>query len=944
MALERGLIPVPPVAVKAEAIALATQALGRAPNPAQAALAAGALDAPYLASLIRRDPDGFAALPEHAPSSTQTFSLPEGVAVETALRRAKARAHLTCAAFDLSGQWSQDAVTTALSDFADLACQVALAEAAGRLGYDAAAPAGFFVLALGKHGARELNYSSDIDLIALFDPEVFEGVGASPKQAATRLVQDMAAILERRDADGYVFRVDLRLRPDPNSTPACVSTRFALGYYEDVGQNWERMAHIKARLVAGDRSAAERYLEALSPFVWRRHFDYWALADVHSIKRQIHASGRHGDFDDPAFDVKLGRGGLREIEFFVQTQQLILGGRQPEFRVASTFDALEALAAADPAVAQNADALWSAYCLYRMVEHRVQMRLDEQTHTLPKATATRAAIARLSGMADLAAFDGLIRRTRLGVHGVYADLFAAEERLASETGNLVFTGVDDDPGTLRTLTEMGFERPSDVIDRVRDWHRGKWRATRSARGRELLTRLTPRLLADIAASGEPDVALDRFSKFLADLPSGVQTLSLLLAQPALQRDLIATLVYAPRLAEQLARRPALIDAILAPGFARPLAEDPPGVWTELFAEGLAPDAAFEDALNIARRLHREARLRIGWSLVNGISRSSDVAAAYADLADATLDAMVPFALRAVEAQMGPAPGPFVVVALGSFGARDMRGDSDLDLMVIYDQTDAEAPAATFFSRFTQRLITALSAATEEGALYDVDMQLRPSGNAGPVAVRLSAFEAYYADSAWTWEFMALSRLRVAHGDPDLARRVEAATRAAMARPRDPERLRADIHDMRLRLEKERPGKAPWDLKLCAGGVVDLEFLLQHALLALPPERAGLAPPDNAGLLAFLEGEGAFDPVEAKLLREADTLYRRLRQVVATAMPNAAFRPEAASDGLRRRLASVGGADSFEALEARLTDLQARVSALRARKIGRLATESAAPPV
>ncbi|MEM8921022.1 MAG: glutamine-synthetase adenylyltransferase, partial [Pseudomonadota bacterium] len=510
---------------------------------------------------------------------------------------------------------------------------------------------------------RELNYSSDIDLIAVFDPDRFKTAARSQKDAAAKIIRDVVQLLEARTEHGYVFRTDLRLRPDPGSTQIAVSASAALDYYETIGQNWERMAYIKARVCAGDQDAGGKYLEALEPYVWRHHLDYWAIADIHAIKRQIHAQGRHAELDAKDFDVKLGRGGIREIEFFVQTQQLILGGRNSDLRSRETLSALRALEEIDAVDTDLAEDLDRAYAYLRAVEHRIQMVNDEQTHRLPDTPERRAQIARLCGVGP-AIFEADLAKVRRRVHSAYSDLFAQEERLSGEGGNLVFTGVDDDPDTLATLAEMGFSSPETVTKAVRNWHRGGVAGTRSARGRQLLTVLTPRLLQMMADAGEPDAAFTRFGDFLSGVRGGVQALSLMLAEPALTADLIATMSFAPKLARDLASRPALLDAMLDARFQHPVQDDPAGE-REAALRALAESCEyFEDVLNAARRFHREEAFRIGYQLLRGKAHAVEAGAAYADLADACIAVLADAAKAEIERRFGPWTAKWAVCGLG----------------------------------------------------------------------------------------------------------------------------------------------------------------------------------------------------------------------------------------------------------------------------------------
>jgi glutamate-ammonia-ligase adenylyltransferase len=910
----------------------------------------------YLATASRRRPEVIEQLSAEGPEATLASAVTAMAAVSgevgramTAMRRAKEAGHLAIASADLSALWPLDRVVAGLTDLANAAVQAALrvsvraAAAAGRLPMELAEGLpGLFVLAMGKMGAGELNYSSDIDLIVLFDLDRSPLDPAKTKDAVVRITRDLVRLLEERTADGYVFRTDLRLRPDPGSTAIAISTQFADGYYESVGQNWERMAHIKARVCAGDAEAGASYLEELSPYVWRRHLDFWAIADIHSIKRQIHASKSHAALHQAEFDVKLGRGGVREIEFFTQVQQLILGGRSPDLRVPQTKEALRRMVKADVVGEKVAADLLAAYDFLRSIEHRIQMVNDEQTHKLPDLVEKRAQIAALSGYAGQDQFEVDIASVRSRVHAVYSDLFAQEERLSGVGGNLVFTGVDDDPGTVATLRAMGFSDPSRVIATFQQWHRGNVSATRSARGRQLLTTLGPRLLQMIAELGEPDIAFDRFRDFFGSLSAGVQTMSLMLAEPQIARDIIETMAFAPQLARDLARRPALLDSMLDSDFRRPVSADDRGERELRLRSQLKTSRAFEDALNVARRFHREEAFRIGYQLLRRTIHAKDAGEAYADLADACIAALADAAEREVLSRFSGSIGKWCVCGLGKLGGRELSASSDLDLMLVYDR-DEQAPGEALAGRFVQRLIAALSAPTEEGLLYEVDTQLRPSGRAGPVAVKLSSYLSYYRGEAWTWEFMALTRLRVVAGDPHLASQVLTGARSALAHKAGDPDITADVLDMRRRLARERPAKSVWDLKLSPGGLVDIEFVIQHEILKAADKLPDAVQPASRQAIQALEAAGRLTNAQSTALREALEFQLDLQQALRIASGHS-FEPDHASPGLKAWLASVVGAVDFSGLESELRRNQSAVEAIRAAKIGPLATDTAGPAV
>lgn len=880
-----------------------------------AAIATASEHAPYIAGLAQSvegagDPEGLLR---------QAFDLCTAVAdgaddPANLLRLAKKRAHLAIAAGDLCGQFPLSQTTRHITEFADAALGAAMSNALLQRGLSGD---GLFAVALGKMGAYELNYSSDIDIAVFFDPDRFDGGEREPSDAAMRCVRSVISLLDDRTPAGYVFRTDLRLRPDPSSTPVAVSTRRAELYYESVGQNWERMVWIKGRTAAGDQAAGQAFMSALEPFVWRRHLDYWAIADVHAIKNMINAKVGAQSLEDPAPDVKLGPGGIREIEFFVQTQQIILGGRNPSLRVRGTLDGMQRLVDLGAVEASAASELAKAYGALRIVEHRVQMLDDAQTHTLPSFENRRAAVAALCGYSSLDQFDRELRDTRKCVHDHYRALFAEEAQKSQNAvdGNLVFTGVDNDPETVRTLEDLGFKTPDLVIETIRQWHRGRTPATRTTRGRELLTAILPDLLAAMGKTGEPDEAFRRFSRFFEGLRSGVQVLSMLVAETALMDDLVTTLAIAPRIADILARRPGLLEALL---FVSDRKETP----------SIDPDTDFETGMELVRRWQGERAFLIGHQLLHGQIKARDAAAAWTELADTCIELMSRLAEYETIRRFGPPPGRWSVVGLGKLGGREMTAGSDLDLLVIYDPDDSEG-AQKWFTRFTQRLITALSAETGEGRLYEVDMRLRPSGRAGPVATSIASFESYHQGDAWTWEHMALTRLRALSGDNKLGERI-ANLAEQVIQTGDHGARTQDILEMRARLYRDKPAAGRWDLKMCDGGLVDLEFVTQHAILtANAPQSLN---PELSRALEQLAQTGEWSDQTYQTVSDAFAFLQALQQVQRMAHEGSVSEIDL-SQGLKDRLCRAVDSPDFDALSRQLQSTCDSVTAVFREKLG-----------
>ncbi len=904
---------------------------------------------PYLAGIARRDPkllaECLARDPDTHLAEAQTALNPQldGVnSVEDAmriLRLHKRRVALLTALANLGGVWDVMRVCGALSDAADASIDGSIRLLLRRLRekgtiLDGEEGAGYFAIGMGKLGAHELNYSSDVDLIVFYDrarSRFADGQDAS--SVFVRLTRDLVRMLQERTADGYVFRTDLRLRPDPGATQVALSTEAGLSYYESFGQNWERAALVKARISGGDVEAGERFLAQLEPFVWRKYLDFATIADIHAMKRRVHAFKGHAKVAVAGHDVKLGRGGIREIEFFVQTQQLIAGGRQPELRVRGTLEALDALVENGWIQREAADELSSCYRFLRNVEHRIQMVADEQTHALPSDEAGLTRIAALSGFETASAFADRLVGTLTCVQGHYERLFEKMPAPSDSRVQLSFRGDEVSPDALDDLRELGFSDPDAVAGIVRVWTSGRYAAVRSERARERLAEFLPLLLEALAKAAKPDQALAAFDRFLSELPAGVQLFSLLRANPSLLRLLADIMGSAPRLARVLSRRARALDAVLDPGFfgATPDA----AALRSMVDEALEGARDTQDVLDRARIVAREQSFLIGVRVLSGTVTADQAGDAYARLAETIIERLQ----QSVEAEMARqhgavAGGAAAVLALGKLGGREMTAASDLDLIVIYefDGENAQSSGARplsgqqYYARFTQRLISALSAQTAEGSIYEVDMRLRPSGRKGPVATRLSSFVSYQAKEAWTWEHLALLRARVISGPHALREAIETAIRTVLTEQRDPARTASDVVDMRSRIEGEKGTSDVWDIKQIRGGLVDLEFLTQYLQLVHAHAHPDVLEQNTSIALDKLKDAGVLAADDADELIAAARLYHNLTQVLRLCLDRN-FDAASAPEGLKTLLASAAGLEDFEAVEAALRETLSRVHGL-----------------
>ncbi|MGM4908882.1 bifunctional [glutamine synthetase] adenylyltransferase/[glutamine synthetase]-adenylyl-L-tyrosine phosphorylase [Rhizobium sp. 768_B6_N1_8] len=869
-------------------------------------------------------------------------STPGESQVMSRLRIVKRRVAFLVALADLARIFDGRATTGWLSELAEASVEAAIdhlllsTHESGKLKLkNIAAPSegsGVIVLGMGKLGASELNYSSDIDLVIFFDEEA--GIVPDPDDAIEifpRMMRRLVRILQERTADGYVFRTDLRLRPDPGSTPLAIPVDAAMIYYEGRGQNWERAAFIKARAVAGDIAAGEQFLRGLAPFVFRKYLDYAAIADIHSIKRQIHAHKGHGAIAVKGHNVKLGRGGIREIEFFVQTQQLIAGGRMPALRSRVTEETLAELTRAKWIDAETRDELTEAYWFLRDVEHRIQMVRDEQTHLLPETDAELKRIAFLMGFTDTPSFSERLVEVLKAVERRYADLFEQETKLSVGTGNLVFTGQGDDPDTLETLRKLGFERPSDISRIIRTWHYGRYRATQSVEARERLTELTPGLLRVFGESKRADEALLRFDSFISGLPSGIQLFSLLGSNPALLSLIVNIMSSAPKLAEVIAARPHVFDGMLDPGL---MAELPTRDYLgERLKASLVQARHYEEVLDRLRIFASEQRFLIGIRLLTGAINGDMAARAFTHLADLIIEAALDAVMNEIRVAHGNYPGGRIAIAgMGKLGSFELTAGSDIDLILLYDYDDAAGEsdgakpldATRYFTRITQRLIAALSAPTAEGVLYEVDMRLRPSGNKGPVATRINSFGKYQREEAWTWEHMALSRARLICGDQSLVGEAEGIIADVLSTKRDIAKVAHDVAEMRELIEKEKAPENGWDLKLIPGGVIDIEFIAQYLALIAPVK--GVETKINGlttGAALKTIGDKLMTSADLDTCLEAFALYTELSQLIRLCI-DSLFDPKEAPAGLTELVCRAGDCPDIKTLEGEVKRLSKAV--------------------
>jgi [glutamine synthetase] adenylyltransferase / [glutamine synthetase]-adenylyl-L-tyrosine phosphorylase len=915
----------------------------------------------YLFDLIRADAARLIRLLECDPEShlaglIERTSLAVATAADEAeamqlLRRTKSEAALLIALCDIGGVWPVMQVTAGLTDLAVASVQSALRyllrqEAArGRLKPpDAGRPedgSGLVVLAMGKMGAGELNYSSDIDLIVFFDsaaPTLAPDI--EPQPFFVRVTQALSRLLQQRTGDGYVFRVDLRLRPDPASTQVAISTEAALYYYEREGRTWERAAMIKARPCAGDTKAGEALVADIAPFVWRKHLDFAALADVHDMKRRMQTFRGQSEISVEGHNVKVGRGGIREIEFFAQTQQLIAGGRHPELRARPTLEALKVLASSNWITFAARDELTVAYEFLRRVEHRLQMIADEQTHTLPEQAEAVEQFARFFGYDGRDAFaKDLLGHLNI-VQGHYEKLFEGDPAGTVKLPAVDYGAGPADKRLLELYATLGFKKPVMVAETVRLWITGDYRALRVEATRNAFVEFIPALIQGLAKAEQPDNAVTAFDRFLQALQRGGRLISLLSQNRELVALVALILGAAPRLGDMLARQPQLMDGLIDPRFFGAMPDQ-----RELSArltETLRDANSYEEFLDSLRLFGQESLFLIGARILSGTVSAQHASVAFADVAEGIVNTVHGLVTGQFAAQHGRIRGQqTAILAMGKLGSREMTASSDLDLILIYDfdheepDSDGARPlqGAQYFARLTQRLISAFTTRTNYGVLYDVDMRLRPSGRAGPLASRIDSFADYQEREAWTWEHMALTRARVISGSPEFRDKIEKVIREVLTRPRDRAVIASDVAEMRRAIALEKGEAEFWDLKYAAGGMIDIEFVAQYLQLV-----HGAAQPEilSVGTLQVLDHAarlGVLPQSAAEVLRPAARLYHDLTQILRLCV-SGKFKPESAGEDLLRVLARAGDAPDFSSLQARVRETQGEVRRVFGEVVGK----------
>ena len=870
---------------------------------------------PFMRSVAESQPEWVASLAELTPDeafasllSRDSTTSPDSMARQ--LRRAKRRMSFLVALADLGGVWPLAKVMRSITEFADCAVQLCLealvlhAVSKGRLNLSGNCRdedlGGLFVLAMGKMGAFELNYSSDIDLILLYDDRKYsDREQASIRNEFVRITRRFVSFMSAYSEDGYVFRTDLRLRPDPLVTPVCIPMGAAERYYENFGRAWERAAFIKARPCAGDRAAAAEFLESLAPFVWRKNLDFASVEDARNMREMIKEQAEH----DPGggssgVNVKLARGGIRDIEMMTQTIQIIAGGRDRQLRKSGTLDGLASLQATGWITRDVRKGLESGYVKLRGIEHRLQMINDTQTHSIPRSPDDLEQAAALCGERNPEKFLSDVRQLLADVDTITGEFFAP------------------DPGELEeSVTDAGRFVSTESIER---WHRMP--ALRNDRAIEIFSRIQPKIMAGLARSHNPGEAVTQFEGFLGGLPAGVQLFSLFDSNPNLIDLLTDICSTAPELANYLSQNAAVFDAVLDGDFFDVLPD------AESLTSGLQAHARlsndFEELLDICRSWMKERHFQVGVQHLRGIIDWRQAAEGYANVAEAVLACLWPAVSEQFNRRHGHPPGNgAVVIGLGSLGAGLLTSRSCLDLIVIYDCSDDKVStgpkpldARKYYAGLTRSLVSALSSHTAEGQLYAVDMRQRPTGTRGPVATSLDAFRDYQDRKARVWEHMALTQSRVMAGSSDTAMAFRKLRDDVIRKPRRPEMIvvaLGAIRDELARNTSSRRNDDPWEVRLGKGRILDVTLAGQACALLAGELSSSVADQTEAGVRC-----GLITKEEASVLEQSYNRLRQLLQVVRLTVSHG-FDPDSAGDGVIAILLRETGMADMGMLESRL---------------------------
>ena len=898
-------------------------------------------NSPYLTRLLLRDTEFAEALTQRSSRDLADGILGELSAADPTmnrdllmrlLRRQRGRIATLVAACDCYGVWDVMQCAATLSETADRAVHLATEHLLldrvrrGELAHPEGPPTelrwGYFLLAAGRHGAREPGYTEDLSLIALYDPDVVEYTGArSPEDCFARVTRDMARILQARTRDGYVFRTDLRLRPDAPATPLAITRQFALEYYRRSGRTWERGTLINARPVAGDVTAGNSFLAELRPFIWEGGLDFDSVEDIHSMSRQIHLFRRRGVPRATGLDLALSAGGIREIEFFVLMHQLAYGGRSRQLRGSSVLPMLDTIEREHFILPREAADLRDAYRTLRRIEHRVQMVNDQPTRALPASRSGLDNVACLAGFESGDELTIVAQRAMERVHRLFQTRFTAPEK-KRDLAELILDGPVGGSESEPLLKKEGFRKPRDAVEIFKGWAEGGHASTSSTRARAAVRAVLPELVAALGRTPEPDRTLARIDRFFHALPADISFFAMVKANTWLLNLVAVVMGSAPRLAESLRLNPRILEAVLDPAFFLPL----PG--KEALAGALAErlDGAddFRERVAVLETWTREHRFQVGIQTLQNLVTAEDALRCHSDLADIATATVLQMAIAETEERFGAvAAGRCAVLALGDLGARELTRDSELDLVLVADYpssgyagdaVDARGHVdwARFYDRAANRLFSTLERHAERGSLYRIRERSRGDVPGASPMITLSRLKARLSGTTSTRDLMALVGARVICGDEQVREAVEQSIGGVFSRRADPARLAADASEMR-RIHAKKSPDDPFGLLRAAGGLLDLRLLARYLVLRYAHQLPGTIPGETLNCFETLAAADVISADELRALSGATRMQRAIGDMLRLASEGGITIHDAPGV-LREKLAVALQYDSPEAME------------------------------
>lgn len=795
------------------------------------------------------------------------------------LRLIRRRVALLTGLADIAGHWPLDRVTQALSDFADGALSASISHLlrqAAETGdinlvdpYFPEDQCGYVTLAMGKHGGRELNYSSDIDLIVIYEPTQIDYRGSrSHQQFVERLTRNLIAIMQEVTVDGYVCRVDLNLRPDPSATPLAVSMAAAQTYYRNRGENWERAAMIKARPAAGDLALGRQFLDSLTPFIWRESMDFWLLQDMRRMKRRINAHKGGGDLGVAGHNVKLGRGGIREIEFYAQTQQLIYGGADPYLRCSRTVEALTTLAEAGHISEKAADELTESYEFLRQLEHRLQMVDDQQTQTMPSDADGIQRMASFMAFDGVDEFEAALLENLARVESYFSRLFETTPGDGIPAADWSFLSERAEDRTLAAIKALGFADSTETYRRLRRWHHAGFRSCRSDRARKMLCQLVPEIARAAARTPDPDATLEALEAFLSRLPSGLRLLSTVSAHANLLGLLFEIITLSPRLADELVRHSERLQLATAPAFFGLL---PDARVMRVECADIAGKATdMQGALDNIGSRAQDYRFQIAVNLLRHTIDAHDAGLVLSDLADAITEQVR--AIARTKAAGDCSGEAMAVVAIGAWGRRELAPAAPAELLFICDEDDA-GPSC----KMARQVVGICAASSSHGPLCLIETSRELWGAPGPIVVSLDAFVSHLAHKASAEQLIALADLRVVCGPPEFRTKIENAARTLLTSQSAADILRDHVKAHIDDVEALAGFQATNDLFLCAEILVTLDESVRSLQVRHARTKPKLMTPS---IPKALNAFASIALVNADLVRQILDIRHRLRQVEA----------------------------------------------------------------